>query len=489
MTHPAIPAPSRRPQADALAVLAVAAAMLLPALWNGFPFVFSDTGEYLARAEVLDVPAYRTVGYSAWIALMGHRTTLWVTIAAQALLVAALIGITARTLVPRMPRVALVAGGLALAILTSVSTRVSQLMPDIFAPVLVLALYLVVWHWPRLGRASRAVAGLGVAASLVMHATHVGLALGLLLVYAGGAAMAGAAGRARWRGIARGALCVALGTGALLSFNFWHTRRVFLAQNGHVFVLSHLVQTGLAERLLREECPRGAHYDLCPYIGDLQVQGQPLTPDQFAWHPASPLYRIGGWAGSKDEASRILWGTLRRYPLSHALDAVFYTLDQLGAVSTLEGLESYADIPWVDVYIQHLRPGDYSRMHAARQQRGTLGFEGLARVHEALALAAAAASLWLLFWPRLPRASREPGSIAGFHRTVWLVLLGNAAMCGNLSGVYARYQARLVWLLPFAVLLSVAARWWPASVGADSAAGAGGVRAEQGWRDALVGAA
>ena len=450
----------RRAALDLVVVLAIAVAMLLPALWNGYPFVFSDTGEYLARADVLTVPAYRTVGYSVWIALMGARTTLWATAAAQSLLLAALLAILARALVPRLPRAALVAGGAAIAIFTAASTRASQIMPDVFAPVLVLSLYLLVAAWDRLGTIARSIAVFGVLSSVVMHVTHVAIAVALVVVYAVGAAVGGGT-TGRWRAVARGALCVAIGTGALLTYNFSQTRRLFIAQNGHVFILSHLVDSGLASRLLREECPHGAHYDLCPYVGMLDINGRTPTPDEFVWNPSSPLYRIGGWEGSRRESARILRGTLHRYPFTHALDLVSYTLDQLSAISTLDGLESYARISWVDGRIRQLRPQDYPSMHSARQQTGTLGFDDLARVHDLLARLAAAASVWLLYRHHARRDPAALGAIDGFHRTVWFALIGNAVLCGNLSGVYARYQARLVWLLPLAILLSVAAWRWP----------------------------
>lgn len=442
-------------------VAAIVIVLLLPAFWNGYPFLFSDTGEYLAHADVLGVPQHRTVGYSAWIRLMGFRTTLWATVAAQAVLVGWLIVATARTLVPRLPRRAILAGAVALSVLTTVSTRVSQLMPDIFAPVLVLSLYLVVAQWPRLGRLERALAVFGVLSSLVMHATHIAVAAGLIAAWVIGAAVRGRAGLSMWRPIARGAICVALGTGALLGYNYRHTGQVIVARNGHVFVLAHLVSTGMVSRVLAAECPRGVHYDLCAYRDSLHYKGENLTVDQFAWNPYSPLYRIGGWEGSRVEADRLLRASLRLYPLSHVVDAVLYTLDGLGAISTLDGFESYLHVPWVDNFVKFLRPQDYRAMHTARQQRMTLHFEGLARVHEVLAVLAMAGSLWVLFWPRRTRPTRELSSLGGFHATVWLALVGNAALCANLSSPFPRYQARLVWLLPFAVLLTLAARRWP----------------------------
>jgi hypothetical protein len=460
VTPPSLSTLRQRVGLEPLIVAVMALALLLPAFWNGYPFVFSDTGEYLARSRALEVPSYRTIGYSLWIAAMGPNTTLWATVAAQSLLLAALMRLAARALVPRLPVAALLGGTLAIALLTAASTRASQLMPDVFAPILVLSLYLVVAHWSRLGTLARIVCVFGTATSVIMHATHVALGAGLLLVYAFGVARGGQPRRTGWRDVWRGALCVTAGVAILLGFNFAQTRRVFLTRNSHVFMLSHLVESGLATRLLLEECPQGARYDLCPWLTVILEKGPRIRPDEFAWNPRSPLYSIGGWEGSRDEASRILRGTLRKYPVSHAMVAAGYTFDQLAAISTLDGLESYARVFWVDGYIFIMRKGDYKAMHESRQQRATLGFFRLSKVHEQVAVLAAAASLWLLFWPRRRRASPDLASTAGFHRTVWLVLLGNAVLCGNMSGIYPRYQVRLVWLLPMAALLSAASWYW-----------------------------
>lgn len=465
----------RRPAAPArvlLALVAVTAALLLPAIYNGFPLVFSDTGEYLMWAVTLQVPAYRTIGYSLWIAIMGRGTTIWVPVVVQSALLAAMLLLLVRTLVPRLPARAVLGGTLVIAMLTAASSRASQVMPDVFAPIMVLALYLAVAQRHRLGRAERWVVGVALASSVIMHATHVALAAGLFVCFSLVALRSPATARRHWRGFVHAALAVSAGLGLLLTINFAQTRRLFVSQNGHVFLLAHLVESGLATRLLADECPR-VHYQLCAYQDGLGHDGPWNTPDAFVWNHESPFHRIGGWEGSREETSRILRGTLRRYPLRHLLVALDYSARELGAVWTLDGLHSYGAVAYVQDGIAGRWPADLARFRAARQQRRTLGLVWLAQLHELVILLSSLASLWLLC--RVLRAARPVslGTSVGFHVTVWLVLIGNAVLCANLSGVYDRYQSRLAWLVPLAVLLSVAERRWgrrvTAHIGRDAA--------------------
>jgi hypothetical protein len=41
-----------------------------------------------------------------------------------------------------------------------------------------------------------------------------------------------------------------------------------------------------------------------------------------------------------------------------------------------------------------------------------------------------------------------------FHGFVLAALIGNAAICGILSGPHDRYQSRLIWLAPLGVMLT-----------------------------------
>ena len=61
-------APHGRPCVSLGVVLVLAAMLLLPLAYNGFPILFSDSDEYYLNSVTFEVPAYRTIIYSLWLA-------------------------------------------------------------------------------------------------------------------------------------------------------------------------------------------------------------------------------------------------------------------------------------------------------------------------------------------------------------------------------------------------------------------------------------
>jgi hypothetical protein len=90
-------------------------------------------------------------------------------------------------------------------------------------------------------------------------------------------------------------------------------------------------------------------------------------------------------------------------------------------------------------------------MRAARQQHKELNFTAINRVHVPIALGSMLALLAIAghaFW------CRRLEDVTMLAATVSLALLGNAFICGVISGPHDRYGARLVWIATFAVLIA-----------------------------------
>src|SRR6202163_2936805 len=79
-----------------IAASVMIAALLWPALWNGFPIVFHDTGGYLARPFEGTLEFGRSAFYGAFLAL-GIPLGFWPHVVAQAALIAWLVVVTLRT--------------------------------------------------------------------------------------------------------------------------------------------------------------------------------------------------------------------------------------------------------------------------------------------------------------------------------------------------------------------------------------------------------
>src|SRR5690348_4553339 len=82
--------------AAVLTIAGVTLALLLPALFNGYPILFSDTADYMLRSQSLLASPIRAPGYALWIRLTAAGTTLWLPVVAQSLFLATLVVRTLR---------------------------------------------------------------------------------------------------------------------------------------------------------------------------------------------------------------------------------------------------------------------------------------------------------------------------------------------------------------------------------------------------------
>ena len=110
-------------------------------------------------------------------------------------------------------------------------------------------------------------------------------------------------------------------------------------------------------------------------------------------------------------------------------------------------------VPHTYAIIERYLPAQTGAMRAARQQRWQLNFPAINRVHVPVALASMLALLGILAHAGWRRRLDDVTLLAA---TVSLALLGNAFICGVISGPHDRYGARLAWLATFAVLVAVA---------------------------------
>jgi len=125
-------------------------ALLYPALYNGFPLVFYDTGGYIARAFEAELIPGRSVAYGYLLSVLELGLSYWPVILTQSGIVLWLIHTCARVHdLPHGP-ISLAATAVGLALGTGLPWFTAQLMPDIWEPVLILALYLLGFRSHRL---------------------------------------------------------------------------------------------------------------------------------------------------------------------------------------------------------------------------------------------------------------------------------------------------------------------------------------------------
>ena len=417
-----------------------------PAIWNGYPLVFADTGTYVSQAVNHHLGWDRPVFYSFFLLALHWRISLWPVVAVQAVLALWLLTLACRVLAPGLGPIGRLTMLGVLGLGTALPWFASQVMPDLFTPLLALAIAIAVLAPDGL-RAIEAWALAGFTAfAIAIHQSHVPLALGLiaalLILRPGFGAAAPLSRAASIRVLGPPVLAMA----ALTGVNAIGHHRISLSPYGNVFLLARVLYDGPGRDALMTDCPRPG-WRLCAMRNAL-----PDNADDFLWRADSPLARAGGAIIVSREADGIIAAAIAAEPLRETRIMAENALRQLTDFATGDGLT-----PWPDTVTPWLRadfpPAEFARYQAARQTRGAWLVPGwMLDLHRIVALIGIAGCCLLVLRRRAgPRA-------AGFAAVALLALGLNAAITGALSGPHDRYQARLVWIAPAVALLGLAPR-------------------------------
>ena len=419
-------------------------ALTIPALWNGFPIIFPDTGGYLTRPIEGTLELGRSALYGLFL-YTGIPFAFWPNVVAQAAIVVWLVVISLRALGwGHRPWLALGITA-ALTVGTSLPWLTGLLLPDVLFPVAVLALYLLAFRADQLATWERAGLACMIAFAIASHMAAAGLCAAMIAaLYLLTRIERLALPKPR---LTFAACSVAAGIALCPISNWAITGSFALTPGGSSFLFGRLVEDGIVARYLDERCPDAA-LRLCAYKASL-----PDEADDWLWDPDSPFRKLGGWQGLEGEQREIILATLARYPLMHATAAAADTMEQFISFQTEVSLAN--NEPTLETFADRV-PQLFPKLMGARQQNGRINVSALNLVHVPLAaLAIAGLACALIFRRRLHVAPE----LNAFFLTVMLSLCINAAVCALLSHSVDRYQSRLVPLAVFAMALLVADRW------------------------------
>lgn len=429
------------PAGEALSVVLLLPSLLAIAIWTGFPVIFYDTAAYMVQGLGHVFMPERSSVYSLFLAIAGARVSLWIVASVQCVIIAFLMTEFARAVRPKMPAWMLAAIGAALAIVTGMPWYAAQIEPDCFTVAAVIGLYLLLFH--DLGAWRNILIVLATALSIAVHASHVGVAAGLLIASA-------LLGAFRHRlgpdcpaprfapAIASFMLAIIM----ILACNYALTGEVFFSRAGSVFLMARMMEDGLVEPVLHETCPQSG-YVLCRYKDKL-----PANADDWLWNTStSPFARLGGFKGLEAESASIVSQSIRREPIANLAAALRDAAVQFVEFQTGDGLVKQK---WVPVPKYRIAIPLKAEASAAGVRKSEAAFLPLNFLHVSVGLLSLAALCWLLWDARRNRDWRR-GTLIGF---VLLALAGNAFICGVFSGPHGRYQSRIMWLATFTVVLA-----------------------------------
>lgn len=454
--------------------VAGAAILMCPVLWNGAPIFYDDSAAYLngvAKALGAALPpaggappitpsdgapgagagpladrtvfSGRSIYYSA-LAWIGTITSVWVVVAAQCLVAAWTVGLAVRRVAgAARPGATLLLLG-ALALLTPASFFAGLITPDIWAGLAIVALA-ILWTpgGVPLSRAETAglAAVLGLAA--LFHGSHVAL---LSVMLALGAA-AGVRRRTGRRALAVPAAALCAGVAGGLAFSAAVTAVYGKPPVARPFVTAHLVDLGPGTRLAQGSCP-GSGYAICDYAGRLPM---PWTAFLFARGEEGVFMSAPDLAkrALADEQLAFAVATLRAYPVDTVFGLAADGLRQLWTLDVASIPRGPHSTPMAEM---GFAPRFVAMTGASRLWHDPALTGAVTRMAE---VGAAASAAVLLAWGAMRGAGRAAPAprYEAFALACLAGLAANALICGVLASPYGRFQARVVWILPFLVLL------------------------------------
>jgi hypothetical protein len=420
------------------------------AAYNRFPITFPDSGNYLDNAISLvhgREPWFflRPVTYGVFLMPFSRAQTLWLLPLAQGIIAVAVIDLALRVAGLRLTTgrfLALIAG---LSLLTSLPWFSGQIMPDIFTGLVILLCYVLFWG-DSLPAWQRGATSLVLAGAIAIHLSHLPLYAILAAASLGGLALAKPAERALprlGRTAVRAAVPLLVAMAFLVGSNWTFHRRLVLSRSSSLFALAHLVGTGAAQRYLASAC--GTHaYRLCA-----ERDSMVASSDWFLWAAAGTRKRHESELARGDstflrEAPAIVSGAMRQeWPALLGL-GLRNTPRQLALFEIQPGEHRFS--PPVEETMRRIGPMTLRHYLTSREVSGSLPVEAASRVQYVvvgIGLLALVVSLGLLRGRRDPQLRALLGSLL-------LGVVINAFLTASLSSVQARYQSRVMWLVPLA---------------------------------------
>jgi hypothetical protein len=423
------------------AVFACACFLSWPAIYNGFPLVFWDSGKYLTAAILKVQPIDGPVYFSVLTVLVGRVLGLWMIPFLQSLLAVTVLRIACSLFCAEATTRDFIAVIGVLGLLSPLPWLTSWIMADFLGGVLVLSTACIVISWAQLSRTKR-VFLLGCALfAIVAHTGNLLLFAGLLSCCVAWAALDKQVSRQPI--MVLGGVLV-LGVGAVVTPNRIAHGEWVLTGAGEPMVAARLIEFGVFQKALARRCGESPDFVLCAYQSRLRG----LSGQGFLHKQPSLAIESGAWGPHRREyaeVNRIAWDSAPWVIVYRALgdSLILSTRVTLGADSLPSHLNDVRNI------VQTYYPSELKRFDLARQQNGTLARR---IVDFALVLGACVGLLGTAVGIVNSYRVRDRIAIALIVFCA-VGLIGNALVFGAFSGVFNRYQSRVVWLLLFLAMI------------------------------------
>lgn len=408
------------------------------AFFNLFPLTFnSDTAVYLETAFSGRVREDRPILYGLFMKVISFETSLWLVVIVQSLLISFVIllnfNIMAKqsySLAYHMLFILLITFGMGASFVSC------WLMPDIFTPITILCLGFLLFNTNSRKLLVIAICILFVV-SIAMHNSHFYICTAILLILLFGFIIKPIRILFKKEGFYLKRLCYIFTLVVLSNFlssmlHQVHNGNLKNVQSGVFFLMGNFVEMGVLDSYLADNCAQ-KNFKICQYKDSI--------PNNFLWSEKSPLNKEGGWIYHKVEYTFIVKDILTtpKYLIQIVYKSILLTLKQFFMFDTGEAKEPTQR---VDDAIINFYPDSYEHFNGSRQTLGKLDFQ-MVNFFQTLIF-----GICLLIYTLVFLLRKMNTRYRLYMAFILLSLFINAFICGTLSGVFPRYQDRLVWLLP-----------------------------------------
>lgn len=414
-----------------------------PAFYNGFPILFPDTSGYIWAGFFNKLQGSRPWLYSGFVRHVSLWETLWLVIFVQGFLTAGVIYLMFKEFYKKEHNSKLfILYSVIIGSTTAVSFHVSRLMPDVFTPIMFL-LFILLLLEKNLSKKEKIIAIILFVVSSAMHNAHLIMNVGIILVLLFGALFKDIRAKYARVGITRKkmtwlTLCIICTHLFTCTIHYSKGNEFVATKGGSIFLFARLCDFGIAQAYLKEHCGGDLQGGICEHPRELSYA------INFLWYKNSYLSENGGWI----EKNEVYFGELTKKILKTPKYFKAYMIRSIEATFMQFLLFDYSpvepNIRWVTGIIKDYYPLYFLEACNSRQVKNSYNqnYVDANNLTQRVVLFISALLVLLLCWD--PKVSEKQKALT---LLIIFYLLINAFLAAATSGVFDRYQSRVVWLI------------------------------------------
>ncbi len=422
-----------------------------PALFNGFPLVFSDSGMYMASSFDLMPRVSRPIGYSIFIRCFSFQRSIWPVMYAQCLIMNFLI-FKAITLIVQTKLKYFVHFSIIilLVLLSSLGWYSCQIMPDIFTSGIILIIFIFISD-KKLNILSSIVYLFLLVIFIISHYSNIPLTILILLsLFIMILLKPDIFIKLKTAYLRLLFLTFSVGISMLflMSFNYYHGKGFRMSTTSNVFTSARFAENGILKKYLNDNCGK-INNELCNYKDSI-----PDNVNDFLWSDKALLTKMGydfsKWESADSILSPIIHNILSspKYLKFLFWEGIKGTLQQLFKNDIGQGLVAFREksAPYKEIKYK-FSEDETNEFLNSLQNRGLLKFNNI----NLLNYVVLSFSIMIIFFGWYYEYLNRYAIILTI--TSMLGIVYNAAIISTLSNIGDRKQARLSWLVVLLALI------------------------------------